>query len=87
VGSLVSWVITHHAVHPAFAELVPYVVALVRLTGEPDLLVYGNIVGEPAYLRAGLSLDADFEDVDPELTLLQWRVRRPSNDDARSVAG
>jgi uncharacterized OB-fold protein len=76
VGSLVSWVITHRAVHRAFADLVPYVVALVRLTGEPDLLVYGNIVGEPADLRAGLSLDAAFEDVDPELTLLQWRIPR-----------
>jgi uncharacterized OB-fold protein len=78
-GVLVSWVITHRALHPAFARLVPYAVLLVQFADRPDLLVYGNFVGELPRLRPGLPLQAVFDDVDTELTLLQWQARDQGN--------
>ena len=44
-GKVFSFVIFHRVYHPAFAEEVPYVVALVELDEGPRLLT--NIVGVP----------------------------------------
>lgn len=37
-GELVSWVVYHRAYHPAFADLVPYNVAIVELAEGPRLI-------------------------------------------------
>jgi len=37
-GRIVSWVVYHHAYHPAFQDQIPYNVALVRLDEGPQLL-------------------------------------------------
>lgn len=43
-GKLVSWVVYHHAYQPAFAERLPYVVAIVQLDEGPRMI--SNIVGD-----------------------------------------
>lgn len=45
-GSVLSFVVYHRAYHPAFADLVPYNVALVRLQEGPTLV--SNIVDAPS---------------------------------------
>lgn len=73
-GTVASWVVTHHAFLPAYAGAVPYVVALVRLVEQPDLVLYGDVHGlEPAEVRAGLPVRAWFDDIDDELTVVRWR--------------
>ena len=46
VASLVSWVVYHHAYHPAFAARLPYTVAVVQLAEGPRLM--SNVVGTDA---------------------------------------
>jgi uncharacterized OB-fold protein len=73
-GTVASWVVTHHAFLPVYADAVPYVVALVRLAEQDDLVMYGDIPGvAPAELAAGLPVRAWFDDIDAELTVVRWR--------------
>jgi uncharacterized protein len=73
-AKVVSWVITHKAFHPAFEKRVPYVVLLVQLVEQADLMMYGNYLGDPDDLQPGFPVTAVFEDVESGLTLLQWRA-------------
>ncbi|MBI3068794.1 MAG: OB-fold domain-containing protein [Betaproteobacteria bacterium] len=50
-GRLVSWVVYHHAFHKAFAQRLPYNVAIVELEEGPRLIT--NIVNP----QAGLAVD------------------------------
>jgi uncharacterized protein len=73
-AGLVTWTVTHQAFGPAFRDHVPYTLAVVRLAEQEDLLMYGNLrQAEPGALRVGLPLEAQFEDVSPEFSLLNWR--------------
>lgn len=54
---LVSWVVYRHAYHPAFAERLPYAVAVVELDEGPRLI--SNIVGVTDY--STLHIDARLE--------------------------
>jgi len=57
---------------PAFADEVPYNVALVQLDAGPRLIT--NIVGvRPEELRIGMRVVAAFEDVTPDVTLVRFR--------------
>lgn len=49
-GRLHSWVVYHTAYHPAFANRLPYAVALVELDEGPRLLA--GVIDEAAQLRA-----------------------------------
>jgi uncharacterized protein len=73
-GAVVSWIVTHHAFLPVYADLVPYVVALVRLVEHADLVMYGDLPGvKAAEMEPGLAVRAVFDDVDPGLTLVRWQ--------------
>lgn len=49
-ATLVSWVVYHHCYDPAFADRVPYTVAVVQLDEGPRMIT--NIVGaDPGQLR------------------------------------
>ncbi|WP_426958430.1 Zn-ribbon domain-containing OB-fold protein [Muricoccus radiodurans] len=51
-GRVVSWVVFHKAYHDAFADRVPYNVAIVELEEGPRLIT--NILGPNGRLRVGL---------------------------------
>ena len=81
-GKIESCARVHHPLHPALADKVPYVIAVVSVDGAPGVNVQGNIVGcdagEPAI---GLAVRAVFEEVeDPEtketLRIPQWELAR-----------
>lgn len=54
-ATLVSWVVYHEAYHPAFAQRLPYTVAVIQLEEGPRMI--SNIVGaDPRQLRIDQSL-------------------------------
>ena len=71
-GSVYTYTIARRPTHRAFAERVPYVIAIVELDEGPRLTT--NIVGcEPDDVRIGMPVEASFEDVDDEITLVTFR--------------
>jgi hypothetical protein len=67
-GKVFSFVVVHRVYHPAFADQVPYVVAVVELAEGPRLLT--NIVGiAPEKVRCGLAVKAVFDDISADCTL------------------
>jgi hypothetical protein len=71
-GTLYSYTIAQAPTHPAFAEDVPYVIAIVELAEGPHITT--NIVGsEPEELKVGIPVVATFDDVTPEITLIKFR--------------
>ena len=70
-ATLVSWVVYRHAYHPAFAQRLPYAVAVVQLAEGPRMIT--NIVGaDPQQLRIDqqlrLRIEADGELAVPRFT-------------------
>ena len=60
-GRLISWIVYHVAYHPAFADRIPYTVAVVELDEGPRLI--SNIVGvdDPEALRIDQALTLAIE--------------------------
>ena len=59
-ATLVSWVVYHHAYHPAFAQRLPYTVAVVQLAEGPRMI--SNIVdADPGQLRIDIPLRLKIE--------------------------
>lgn len=59
-GRIISWVIYRQAVHPAFADRVPYTVAIVELDEGPRLIT--NVEAEESELGIEKPVRARFED-------------------------
>jgi hypothetical protein len=58
--------------HPAFADRVPYVIAIVELEEGPHLTT--NIVDcDPNSVRIDMTVQVSFEDVDEETSLVTFR--------------
>ena len=73
-GTLYSFAIVHQALHPAFADAVPYVVAMVELeegARTPTNLV--DVEPDPAKIRIGMRVEVIFDDVTPSVTLPKFR--------------
>jgi len=73
-ATLHSWAIFHQVYHPAFAERVPYNVAVVELDEGPRITT--NVVGvDNAALHAGMPLEVAFETVADGVALPKFRPR------------
>jgi len=72
-GEIHSWVTTHQVYAPAFAGLVPYVTALVRLDEQSDILIPGRFLSD-VELRQGLRVRAVPEKLTDEIGELNWAV-------------
>jgi uncharacterized OB-fold protein len=60
-GRLFSWAVVHRPFLPAFAEMVPFVTALVSLEEAPEVRIVTYVVDvEPAALEADLPLTVTF---------------------------
>jgi len=71
-GTVYSYTIAQAPTHPAFAEDIPYVIAIVELAEGPHLTT--NITGcQPEEVRVGMPVMATFDDVTPEMTLVKFR--------------
>lgn len=71
-GSVYSFTIARRATGPQWESDVPYVIAMVELEEGPRMTA--NIVGcEPTSVFVGMPVEVSFEDVTPEVTLVQFR--------------
>jgi len=76
LGSVHSYTLTHYVFHPAFADAVPYPVALVELVEDPGVRIISNLVQiAPQDIRSGLPVEVVFEDVSGEISLPMFRPR------------
>ncbi|MFN8545090.1 MAG: OB-fold domain-containing protein [Candidatus Binatia bacterium] len=71
-GRIYSWVVVRRPSHPYFADKVPYAVVLVEMA--EGFRVVGAIDCPLDGLREGLPVEAHFEDVSDDLSLLRFRV-------------
>lgn len=73
-GTLFSWTVIREAPAPGFRDRMPLIVGIVELAEQPHLLLVANILGlAEAELKLGLPLRAEFEAVNEECTLPQFR--------------
>ncbi len=73
-GSVFTYTIVGHSVHPATTDAVPYVVAVVALDDCGGVLVTSNVVGcDPHDVHVGMPVEVVWEDLDEELTLYRFR--------------
>ena len=73
-ATLYSFVVVHMPTLPQWRAAGPYNVALVALDDAPHLRLHGNIVEvDSAQLRIGMPLEAVFDDVTSDDTILRWR--------------
>jgi uncharacterized OB-fold protein len=71
-GTVYSFTVAREPTHPAFAEDVPYVIAIVELAEGPHITT--NLTGcQPSEVRIGMPVVAAFDDVTPEITLVKFR--------------
>jgi uncharacterized protein len=76
-ATLHTYAIVHRAPSPAFADLVPYVTAVVELAEGGRMMT--NLVGieaDPVQITVGMALEVTFDDVTPEITLPKFRPAR-----------
>jgi hypothetical protein len=69
-----TFAIHHRAFHPAWVDEIPYVTALVTLEEGPR--IFTNLVGiepDPKSIHCEMPLEATFEDVAEEVTLVKFR--------------
>jgi uncharacterized protein len=74
-AKVLSFTIVRRPVSPAFADEVPYVVALVTLEEGPQMMT--NIVGcPPEEVKIGMPLEVVFEDWSDTISIPQFRPRQ-----------
>lgn len=77
-GTLYSYTVVRHPLHPVLAEHVPYTIAVVSLDDYPSVRVTGNLLEvAPEDVRVGLAVRAIWEEVPDAdggetIRLLQW---------------
>lgn len=73
-GSVYSYTVARRPTGPQWADDGAYVIAIVELDEGPHLTA--NIVGcDPGSVRIGMPVEVSFDDVTPEVTLVQFRPR------------
>ena len=71
-GRLHSFTVIHQPANPAFQPDVPYIYAMVELEEGPRII--SNLVEcAPAEARIDMPLEAIYDDVTPEVTLVKFR--------------
>ena len=73
LGTIRSWIRVHRAHLAPFKDRVPYVVLLVELDEQNDIVIPGAMLGR-AVPEGGRQVRATFEDVSSGLTLLRWEL-------------
>ncbi len=72
-GAVFSFAAFHHAYNDAWRDRIPYNVALVELEEGPTVI--SNVVGvDPEDLRIGLPVEAVFEPLTDELSVLRFEA-------------
>jgi uncharacterized OB-fold protein len=76
-GTVYSFIVVRHGLHPYFATRLPIAVALVSLDDAPYVRLTANILEcPPEEVRVGMPVEVVWERVDDRVTLPQFRPRR-----------
>jgi uncharacterized OB-fold protein len=71
-GTVHTYTVYHHTYSAAFADRIPYVVAIVML--EEGCFLHCDVIDcDPADVHVGMAVEVTFEDVDEETTLPHFR--------------
>ena len=69
-GTIFTFTISRHALTPAAADCVPYVIAVIELDGAPGIRLISNIVGvDVDSVEIGQRVDVVWDDVSAEVTI------------------
>ena len=71
-GTVISWTIVRHPVSPAYADDVPFVLALIELEEGPVMMAQIVDIG-PESVQSGMPVDVCFEEWTEEITMPQFR--------------
>lgn len=83
-GTIYSYVICHHPVHPALKARGPYNVVVVELPAAGNIRLVGNLVDFPDdQIRVGLPVHVVWERIAEDVVLPRWSAVAP----ARSPEG
>lgn len=75
-GTVVSWTVVRHPVSPAYADDVPYVIALIELDEGPVMM--SSVVDcEIERMASGMPVEVCFEDWTDEITMPKFRPLSP----------
>jgi uncharacterized OB-fold protein len=73
-GNIYTWTVVHRTVDPEWRELTPFVVTVVEPVEAPGVYLPGLLTGlTPELVTAGQPVEAWFDHVTPEISLLRWR--------------
>jgi uncharacterized OB-fold protein len=73
-GTVVSWTIVRHPVSEAYADDVPYVIALIKLQEGPTMM--SQIIDcEPESVHCGMQVSVCFQDWTDDVSMPMFRVR------------
>ena len=75
-GSIFTYVIFRRLYHPAFANLLPYVIALVELDEGPRMLSRLVDVEDLSRVRCGLEVTVSYEEVTDNIVLPLFKLSR-----------
>ena len=70
-GRVYAFTVVHQAAHPAFQEETPYCFAIVQLDEGPRIVT--NVVGNPDDVQCDMRVTVQFDDVNPDWTLVKFR--------------
>ena len=72
-----SYTIAEHPPSPAMKDLVPYNVVVVELSDADNIRMVGNLIDcSLEEVKVGVPVEVEFDDVNDEITLPQWRLAR-----------
>ena len=71
-GKVITYTVVRHPVSPAYADDVPYVIALIRL-GEGPVMMSNVVQCEPADVQTGMPVEVVFEAWSDEITMPVFR--------------
>lgn len=76
-GTVYTFTIVHHAVHPVLRAAVPYNVVVVLLDDADDVRLVSNLVDAGPDIRIGQRVELAWEEVDEGRLLPRFRPQRP----------
>jgi uncharacterized OB-fold protein len=71
-GTVWSWAVPHPPLLPAYAEIAPYVSAVVTLDEDPSLRMVGMVDGDTAGLAIGDAVQVVFPEPVEDVVLPRW---------------
>ena len=78
-GTVVSWTVVRHPVSEAYADDIPYVIALIKLQEGPTMMSQ-IIDSDVDSIQSGLAVDVSFQDWTDEISMPVFRISPDNND-------